>query len=73
MKRAQELLKAAHKEQLPQRTKVEIIESERGWGQKLDETLYFDKREDAEEYVKIYNAQNTSVVVPEWYMYARIV
>ena len=52
--------------------KVYIIESERGWGQKVDETRYFDTREEAEAFYKKYNANNNAAVVPDWYMYARI-
>ena len=32
--------------------KVNIIESERGWGQKIDERLFFDSLREAEEFVK---------------------
>lgn len=53
--------------------KVEIIESERGWGSKLDETKFFDNQREAEEFCKTYNAQNTETIVPDWYMYARVV
>ena len=51
--------------------RVDIIESERGWGSKLDETLYFDNEEEARQYVADYNAKyNTSQGVPDWYMVA---
>jgi hypothetical protein len=53
--------------------KVEIIESERGWGSKIDETKFFDNQSEAEAFCKQYNAQNTETVVPDWYMYARYV
>lgn len=59
-------------EQLPQRIRVRIIESERGRGSKIDETLYFDTKEEAQEYCKIYNAKNNLDYVPDWYMYAEI-
>jgi hypothetical protein len=55
------------------KVKVEIIESERGWGQKVDSTKEFPNREKAVEFCEKYNAQNNLPEVPEWYMYARIV
>jgi hypothetical protein len=54
----------------PTAYRVDIIESERGWGQKLDETLYFDNEEEAREYVRAFNARNTETTVPDWYMRA---
>lgn len=50
---------------------VEIIESERGWGQKVDERKYFKTAEDADQFCKEYNAKNNLPTVPDWYMYAR--
>ena len=55
------------------KVKVEIIESELGWGQKVDSTKEFPNREKAVEFCEKYNAQNNLPEVPEWYMYARIV
>ena len=52
--------------------KVEIIESERGWGSKIDEIREFDTREEAEEFVEEFNSHNNKDRVPDWYMYARI-
>lgn len=38
--------------QINQAYRVDIIESERGWGRKIDETLYFDnEEEEAKKYV----------------------
>lgn len=54
------------------KVKVEIIESERGWGQKLDHVKYFSTKEKADKFCKDYNKQNDKDVVPDWYMYARI-
>jgi hypothetical protein len=51
--------------------KVSIIESERGWGQKIDEVKYFDSEFDAKKFVTEYNSHNTATVVPDWYMYAQ--
>jgi hypothetical protein len=51
--------------------KVNIIESERGWGSKIDETLYFDNEEEARQYAIDYNNKyNTATEVPDWYMVA---
>ena len=51
--------------------RVDIIESERGWGSKVDETLYFDSEDEARKYVSDYNTKyNTSKEVPDWYMVA---
>jgi hypothetical protein len=50
--------------------RVDLIEYERGWGQKLDETLYFDNEAEAREYVRSFNAKNTAKEVPDWYMIA---
>jgi len=35
---------------------IEIIESEAGWGQRLDETKYFETYEEAEKFMKDYNS-----------------
>lgn len=51
--------------------RVNIIESERDWGSKIDEVLYFDNETEAKQYVKDYNDKwNTSTSVPDWYMIA---
>jgi hypothetical protein len=50
--------------------RVDLIEYERGWGSKVDETIYFDNETEAREYVKNFNAKNTEKVVPDWYMIA---
>ena len=52
---------------------VEIIESERGWGQKVDEVKTFEDCATAEAFVREYNSKNTATETPDWYMYARIV
>ena len=51
---------------------VNLIESECGWGQRVDDTLYFDTVEEANEYVKRFNARNNLDHVPSWYMYADV-
>lgn len=51
--------------------RVDIIESERGWGSKIDESIYFDNELEARLYVKTYNDKyNTATEVPDWYMRA---
>lgn len=51
--------------------KVTIIESERGWGQKIDEVKYFDNEQEARQFVSEFNSSNTATEVPDWYMYAQ--
>ena len=51
--------------------RVDIIESERGWGGKLVESIYFDNEEEARKYAMDYNTKyNTFEEVPDWYMVA---
>jgi len=50
-----------------------LIESERGWGSKIDEVKYFDTMEEAEAFVIEFNKYNDKPTVPDWYMYAEIV
>lgn len=49
---------------------VTIIESERGWGQRVDDVLYFEHDEDAWSYVEKFNSHNTSLTAPDWYVQA---
>lgn len=51
--------------------RVVIIESERGWGQRVDEVKFFDDHDAAKEFVTDFNSENTEEKVPDWYMYAR--
>lgn len=51
--------------------KVALIESERGWGQKVDEIREFDTYDEAEKFIKEFKAENVEDNVPDWYMYAR--
>lgn len=55
-----------------EKIKVVIIESERGWGQRVDEIKEFDDKPTAKAFVKEFNAENDKEVVPDWYMYAYI-
>jgi hypothetical protein len=50
--------------------RVDLIEYERGWGSKVDETLYFDNELEAREYERSFNAKNTAKTAPDWYMIA---
>lgn len=51
--------------------KVVIIESERGWGQKVDEVIYFNTKDEASKYIKEYNEKYNPVgPTPDWYMFA---
>lgn len=52
------------------KVKVFIVESERGWGQRVDETKYFDTIAEAKRFIAKHNASNNLPVVPDWYMYA---
>jgi hypothetical protein len=53
--------------------KVFIIESERGWGTRVDETKEFPTREEAYQFCKEYNNKyNPPGGSPDWYMYARM-
>lgn len=49
-----------------------LIESERGWGQQVDEVKYFPTKAKAEAFIRKYNRHNNEAAVPEWYMYARL-
>lgn len=55
--------------------KVLIIESESGWGQKVDDTKLFKSEQKALEFCKDYNTEhnqpNDDGTTPDWYMYAR--
>lgn len=51
--------------------KVDIIESERGWGQRVEETHDFENsRLKAIEFRKEYNKRNNLPEVPDSYTYA---
>jgi hypothetical protein len=49
---------------------VYVIESEAGWGQKVDFVKTFDTLENANAFVKEFNSKNNLPYVPDWYMYA---
>ena len=51
--------------------KVIIIESERGWGQRVDEVKEFKSYEEAKKFQIEFNKENNLLSVPDWYMAAR--
>ena len=51
--------------------RVFIIESERGWGSRVDEIKKFATEQEALEFTDEYNAKwNPPVPTPDWYMVA---
>ena len=57
---------------MPKEFKVLIIESESGWGQRVDEVRKFETLEEAKKFVADYNKHNDEKTVPSWYMYAAL-
>ena len=53
---------------------VHIIEYERGWGSRIEDTIYFSDKESALEYVRKYNEKFNPPLpvnaIPDWYMIA---
>lgn len=47
-----------------------IVESERGWGQKIDEIKEFPSAEERDKFIAEFNSYNASSTVPDWYMVA---
>ena len=51
--------------------RVDLYESERGWGGKVDSSVYFDTYEEAEKYMTEYNdTHNPPGPPPDWYIVA---
>lgn len=50
--------------------RVDIVESERGWGRKIDESKYFDNAPEASKFVEEYNKDLVPGPAPDWYMQA---
>ena len=50
--------------------KVPVVESERGWGRKIDDWMVCLTIEDAQAFKKEFNSENTSSTTPDWYMQA---
>jgi len=48
--------------------KVPVVESERGWGRKIDDYMVCLSYADGLEFTKEFNAKNTETTVPDWYM-----
>ncbi len=56
--------------------RVDIIESEAGWGSKIDESKYFTTEQEGKDFVKEYNDKYNPPLkpgerTPEWYMIAQ--
>lgn len=47
-----------------------VIESERGWGQKIDSVREFGTEKERNDFIKDFNSKNNEPTVPDWYMYA---
>lgn len=52
--------------------KVEIVEYESGWGQRIEDEEYFPSIEDAAAFIEKYNSKNTSKTVPDTYWASRL-
>lgn len=50
--------------------KIAVVESERGWGSKIDDWMVCLTLDDINDFRKEFNSKNNLDVVPEWYMYA---
>jgi len=50
--------------------KVPVIESEAGWGSKIDDYMVCLSVADAEKFIKEFNSENNKPTTPDWYMYA---
>jgi hypothetical protein len=50
--------------------RVVVIESERGWGQKVDMYRRFATEEEALAYQRDFNKTNPPGLAPDWYMQA---
>lgn len=50
--------------------RVVVIESERGWGSKVDSIEYFDTEAEAWAFEKDFNKDNPPGPAPDWYMQA---
>ena len=59
-------------ETVEEKVTVIVIESEAGWGERVDDVLEFDTRIEAEAYVADFNKDNDEATTPSWYMYAYI-
>jgi hypothetical protein len=48
--------------------KIPVIESESGWGRKLDDWMVCLSIEDTIKFKEEFNSKNTSTTTPDWYM-----
>lgn len=48
--------------------KIPVIESEAGWGRKVDDHMVCLSNEDAFAFRDEFNSKNTSETTPDWYM-----
>jgi hypothetical protein len=48
-----------------------IIESERGWGQRVDEVRKFKTKKGRDNFIIRFNSANNEPTTPDWYMYAQ--
>ena len=48
--------------------KIAVLESEHGWGSKIDDWMVCLTHEDAKEFEKEFNSKNDSETVPDWYL-----
>lgn len=51
--------------------RVDLIEYERGWGSRVEDSIYFATEDEAKDWAHDYNeTHNTETTVPDWYMVA---
>jgi len=48
--------------------KIAVIESEAGWGRRIDDYMVCLTYDEVKEFEKEFNSKNTSITVPDWYM-----
>lgn len=49
---------------------VVVMESEAGWGARVDDYMICVDMQSAQDFIKDFNSQNTEASTPAWYMYA---
>lgn len=55
-----------------EKVKVYLMESERGWGSRIDEVKTFPSLSEANAFIEEFNSKNDKDEVPDWYMYATL-
>ena len=48
--------------------KIPVIESERGWGRKIDDWMVCLSVEDTKQFEQEFNSKNIETTTPDWYM-----